>query len=352
MHVVHGERADLEEAGAGVDVDVGLDRVRLQRLRDQQRLDRRAGLEAVDHGAVAQAGGVAVIRAVGVVAGLAGQGQDVAGMRVRHHDQAALGAVLLHRALQLAVGQVLQAQVQGQVDVLAGLGLGVVIGVLDHMAGAVSDHPARTRRAAQRGVLRRLDAFLTLAVDVAEADHVRRHLARRVVAAVLALREHAGRAEGDEALGLVRVDLPLEVDELAVGALAQEALELARGEAEQLGHGVDVGRRVEQVLRHNPDRIDRRRQRQRLAVAVAHRAAVGLQHHGAHLAQVALAGEEVVLHHLQVEGTAQHRRGEHAHQAERGLAAPVAGLVRAQLEGGAHCGFSAAGALGAAETIW
>ena len=62
-----------------------------------------------------------------------------------------------------------------------------------------------------------LERFLALVVDVGEADEVRHHFAGRVVAAVLALQENAGYAQLDDFRGLVRRQLALQVDELALG---------------------------------------------------------------------------------------------------------------------------------------
>src|SRR5437773_1721759 len=58
--------------------------------------------------------------------------------------------------------------------------------------------PATPRRvascdSAQSRILHALDAFLPLAVDIAEADHMGGDFTGRVIAAVFTLREHAGR---------------------------------------------------------------------------------------------------------------------------------------------------------------
>ena len=88
--------------------------------------------------------------------------------------------------------------------------------VLDDVTQPVLDDAAAARPAGEVLVEGEFERFLALAVDVGDADQVRRYFARRVVAAVLALQEHPRDTEGDDARGVLRRQLPLEVDELAL----------------------------------------------------------------------------------------------------------------------------------------
>ena len=63
--------------------------------------------------------------------------------------------------------------------------------VLDDAAEPVLDDAAAARLAGEFALECELERLLALVVDVGEADQVRHHFARRVVAAVLALQEHA-----------------------------------------------------------------------------------------------------------------------------------------------------------------
>ena len=68
---------------------------------------------------------------------------------------------------------------------------------------AVLDHAAAAGLAAERVLVRELDAFLAGVLDAGEADHVRRHFAARVVAPVLALLVDALDAELRRSLAAV-----------------------------------------------------------------------------------------------------------------------------------------------------
>src|SRR5690606_18584976 len=90
---------------------------------DGEGLDGGARLEGVDQGAVAGRRRVQLLAVVGVVGGLVDHGEDLAALDVDHHQAAGPSAEFVQRVAQFAVGQVLQAQVDGQLDVAAGLGV-------------------------------------------------------------------------------------------------------------------------------------------------------------------------------------------------------------------------------------
>jgi hypothetical protein len=68
-------------------------------------LHRRAGLEDVGQRAVAQLLAGEALAHAGVVAGVVGQRQHLAGLHVQHHHAAGLGVVLGHRVAHLLVGE-------------------------------------------------------------------------------------------------------------------------------------------------------------------------------------------------------------------------------------------------------
>ena len=130
-------------------------------------------------------------------------------MHVEHDRRRAGGAGFQQRALELAIGEVLDAAVDAEREVLAGLGGAHQVDVLDDAAAAVADHLLGAGLAAQPVVERELDAFLAAVVDVGEAEHVRQRFALRVEAAELALREHARDAVREDRARLVGIDAAL-----------------------------------------------------------------------------------------------------------------------------------------------
>ena len=117
---------------------------------------------------------------------------------VAHVDddhRARLGALIADRGLQLAVRQVLDAQVDRQHQVAARAHGADLLDVLHDVAVAILDHALGAVLARQPVIERQLQAFLALVVDAGEADDVPGHFARRVVAAVLAHQVHAGNVQ-------------------------------------------------------------------------------------------------------------------------------------------------------------
>ncbi len=179
------------------------------------------------------------------------------------------------RGTQLAVREELDAAVDGEGEVAAGLRGAQQVDVADDVAAAVADHALGAGAAAQPFVEGELQAFLALVVDVGEAEHVRERVALRIEAPVLALARHAGQAEREDPARLVGIDAALEIDEFLARALRELAREHVDGYAQGLGErGQPVGR-LQHFLRVGPDRFDRRGHRQRLAVAVGDHAARG-----------------------------------------------------------------------------
>ena len=140
-------------------------------------------------------------RAVVRVEGRAvGQREDLAGAHVERDERARLRAVLLDRALERAVGEALDLAVDrrapGRAPSCAGADR---LDVLDDAAQAVLDHAPAAGLAAERRLVRELDALLPGVVDAGEADHVRGHFAAGVVAPVFALLVDALEAERRDA---------------------------------------------------------------------------------------------------------------------------------------------------------
>ncbi len=337
--VTDGLAAHAQIARVGVDRRGGRDQALLHGGGDGERLDRGARLEQVGDRPVAQAGGVQVAPVVGVVGGLVDHRQHFAGLDVEHHGGAAPGLEATGGGQQLFVGQVLQAQVQAQGDVLAGRRRFQHFDVLDHAAEQVANHFLAARLAGQLLFEGQFHAFLAALVDVGETDQMAGHFAGRVVAAVFGERVDAGHLFGEHGLCLFRRQAAGQVDEF----LALVAVDPA-------GEGAAVDDRVVAQARPlllvlqgfagvGPQGGDRGAHRQRPAGAVLDHAAMGGHRLHPQVADIALVGQEVVLYHLQLHRAPHQNTGtarpEHQHETP---AQGAVGLARRRLSGGfARC---------------
>src|SRR3546814_5622126 len=113
-------------------------------LGNQQGLGSRTRLIEIRHRTQARARRLALARIVRVETRLRGDRENLAGRTVRHDDRAALGFVLDHRVLELAIRQILDAQIDRQLHVLTGLRLHELEIVFDDVPGTITDHATRT----------------------------------------------------------------------------------------------------------------------------------------------------------------------------------------------------------------
>jgi hypothetical protein len=177
--------------------------------------------------------------------------------------------------------------------------------VLDHVAAAILDHPPAAGLARQLAVEGQLDAFLPAVLDAREADHVRHHFTRGVIAPVFVLLVDAGKLQRRDPVCHVGRQLALDVDEIAFRG--QLAIDLAHVEFEQARQTACLGRRQFDILGHGPDRAHRRRYRQHVAVAVGDATPRRRNVDHALEAGASLVGEEIVVEGLQVERAADQR---------------------------------------------
>jgi hypothetical protein len=157
-------------AVAGVHQRVGRDAAGLHGQAGDEGLHRRAGLEDVGQRAVAQLLAGQVLAVAGVVAGVVGQRQHLAGLRVQHHHRAGLGLVLGHRVADALVGEELHLGVDGRSMSWP------LAGTISPMSSTTRPRRSRTTGASRRGPAApsegQLDALLALVLDVGEAHHV------------------------------------------------------------------------------------------------------------------------------------------------------------------------------------
>jgi hypothetical protein len=228
---------------------------------------------------------------------------------------------------------VLHAQVDAGPQVLAGSRRLDALDVLERAAFAVAHHALGARFAAEPLVEREFEAFLAHVIDVGEAEQVPGHFAGRVVTTVFAQGVDTGDAERLHLLGVGRAHVAYEVDELAVEVAGDAPCEPVLVAVEHLRKLGEVLRVLRQLARVGPDRIDRRADREWLAIAVEHHAAVGRQLHVAQDAGVPLSREEVLVNDLQVNRARQQRNTAQRQQRADEPQAPAADLGRGSVAG-------------------
>jgi hypothetical protein len=168
----------------------------------------------------------------------------------------------------------------------------------DHVSEAVLQDALAAVLAAEPLVVFRLEPLLTAVVDVGEPEQVTDDLAVRVIAVVFAHGAHAGQAERHDLLRLGGRQMALQVDEVAAEVardLARERVLVLAGRIRELADAVE---RVLELARIADDRVDRRADRERLAVAIRQRAAMRGDLDRAQMTIVRLLGEKVLVHEL------------------------------------------------------
>ena len=298
--VIEDPGAYLDESGRGIDDAVVVVLAGGQARGHEERLDGGTRLEDVRRRAVAVGRRLDLVAVVRVVGRLVDHGQHLAGLHVDHDDGAGPGALVADRRLEFPVGQVLDAQVDREHQVPARARRADALHVLHDAPVAVLDDPLRAVLAGQPVVEGELEALLAGIVDIGEAQQVTGHLAGGVVAAVLARGVHPGNPQRLDLLGLGRLAVPGDVEELAVEIARDAPRQLLAVELERRGQARNLVRRQRQLARVHPDRVHRGAHGQRLAVAVGHRAAVRGDVQHAREARVTLLRQEAVVHQLQV----------------------------------------------------
>ena len=279
----------------------------LERRRDGERLEGRAGLVGEAGGAVLELvrGRIGEVR--GIETRRVGHREDIARVRVHHDRGPALGVVVADRIVQRLLGLVLDRGVERRLDVLAHAG-GLDGLHAERPADRVVNDVLLAVGAAEHAVLRVLQAGETLVVGPDRADHLRGELALRIEPLAGRHRRDAGDVEPLHLGGDVGIDLPGQIGEARAavrqriqqirGRLAEHLVEAHRGPAGVL-HLIRRGDHVGGILGGRQD----------LAVAVEHAAALAGDGHRGDLLAVGLGTKRAALHPLQPE-RAQEREGE------------------------------------------
>src|SRR5262245_21960364 len=117
--------------------------------------------------------------------------------------------------------------------------------------------------------------------------------------------------------------MALEIHELAVEVARDLARERVLVQPGRVGELADAVERVVELARIADDRVDRRADGERLAVAVGERATVRRDLDRAQMAVVRLLREKLLIDELQVEDPALERGGAEREQREQHRAAPA-----------------------------
>ena len=294
-----------------------------ERRRYDEGLDAGSGLENIGGGAIAVQARLELLPIVRVVGRLIDHRQHFAGVDVDDDDRARVRAVLLHRRLQLPIGQVLDAQIDARHQIAPRPRRADALDVLDIASVQILNDALGAVIAVQQLIVAEFQPLLALVVDGGESDHVPRDFARRIVTPVFAQQIDPRNSQCLDVRRLIGRHVPHQVEEFAIeiagDAPRQRLLILLQclGEFRQL---IDV---VVQLLRVHPHAVDRRTDGERLAGAVRDRAAMRCDLDHAHGSVVALLGEKAVIEQLQLDRAQRKRGGRQHHQSEHHGRAPA-----------------------------
>ncbi len=142
LRLVLGDDAivDRERAGRRVDDAARVVGAALQRRGHHERLEARAGLEDVGDRAVAIIFGPILRPVVRVVRRLIDHREHFAGSRVEHDDRARQGAAVGNRRLELAVGEILDSQIDARAQVAPRSRRLQQLDVADDLAAPILEH--------------------------------------------------------------------------------------------------------------------------------------------------------------------------------------------------------------------
>ena len=143
-----------------------------------------------------------------------GHGQNLAGANIHQHRRSGLGAELLERLAQLTVGDVLQAQIQRQRQVVARPRVTDYLDILDQPATAILQYLTLAGYALEPVVVGELQPFLTRFIDVGKANQMGGDFTGGIEASIFLNAVDTRHLEGDDLLTILRRHMPAQIDEL------------------------------------------------------------------------------------------------------------------------------------------
>ncbi len=306
--LVHDARAEPDHARIGVDRIGWCQQLLLERGGGGDDLERRAGLVQILDGPVAAFLVADIPVRVGIEGRVAGEREDFAAGRIHHDRGTSLRAGLVDAGLQLALGDVLQVLVDGQLEV--GARGRRPLDPAECVALGVGLNEHRARVSFDQIVIRRLDAREAGVVDADVAEQVRGQLLVGVEAPVFLHETDAFELQVGDAPRLVGRHLAAHVDERAAAADAlRERLAIRRrAVAERAAERRGRPRRLRNLGRHRVDRIGVHAVGEHVAAAIADLAALAGRGDRAQLLALRARDEIGVVVDLQVDEPSLDRR--------------------------------------------
>ena len=267
------------------------------------------------------------------IAGVVGQGQDLASLGIEHHHTARAGFVKLHGIAQFLVSKKLYLAVDAELQVTPIHRRDLFTHVFHHLAQTVFDDPTRTRFAAQLFVEGQLHALLALILHIGEAHHVRCGFALRVLTAVFFALVNALDAQVRHLFGDLHIHLAFEPNKGLVFVF-ELLRQLGQGDFEQTCQFFELGGVPIHIFRNRPKAGHRHAGGQNQTIAVQDAPSTGRQLQSAGIAHFALVQKEVVVEHLDVGGASAQGQKAQGNRSHHKFAAPNRGFAGQQGAGG------------------
>ena len=232
---------------------------------------------------------------VGIEGGPVRQRQDFAGARIFHHDRSCDRLRVLHPLIQFFLDDVLDRLVDGQHQILPGLGR--LLDGAEPLAPGIDGDEFLAGNAAQIVVKLAFQPAQALVVSADIAEHMRRQLALGIKALRLLAKVNAAEIQLANAFRGVGVDLALDESEVAIRL--QPGNDLLRIHVENFAEEYGRGLLIMNFAGDSEHRININRHRQRITVAIVDVAAARLYRDGAILLALRAQHEVAVLDDLQ-----------------------------------------------------
>ena len=242
--------------------------------------------------------------------------------------------MFLHDTLEFAIGQILNAPVDTERQILAGSRATDTFDILDNVMTAVFDDALGAGLSNQPVLVGQLQPFLTKIVNIGEADNLCRHFTSRVITPVLALQINTRQLQCSNLLSQCRINMTLQVNKFPVSTARQHLLHLAGIELQQSSQLGNPLLLTTQLLRINPYRFDLCTDSQRFTVAVLNYPAVRRQCDNTQMARLTLRQQKLFIEHLQANSTPYQRYSSQPHaQKDKRAASPAVCPVAVVIHG-------------------
>ena len=293
-------------ARIGVEYRFRCDLAGLQGRRDRQWLHGRARLHHIGHRLVASGFRTHTGARIRIERRIADHGQHFTGAHIEHHRSTGFGAGVDDALFQLAVGQILDAAVDRQDQVLAVFGRADQIDVLDDTSAAIADDFLLARGSGQPFVKHLFQAFHAMLIEIGGTDQLRHDFAVRIEAAEFTAAVDAMDTEIDYRFGIIRIHVTAQIHELLVFLLRQLTGQRFQRNVQRFRQFRDALAVSHHFFGIDPDRLDRTGHCQRFAIAVGDHATGSRNRHFTQEALVTRGLQFVIRPQLHIGGTRHH----------------------------------------------